>query len=214
MCSSDLEATGLRVSITAKRIAAITALGRYSRAVSSKPVLEKLTVAKNRVGQWRINSLPDGLLLGQSEVDRSYRAWAVYYVDPSHTHVVADSVTLPAAAKGVPTMLVQALLSTPAPELAAGVVSGFPAGTALTYGSVPVVGGIAQVDLTADALLADRPSRRAMAAQLTWTLQQLPSISGVRLTVSGQQLTVPGTGVVSDTQDWSSYSPEIGRAHV
>ena len=86
--------------------------------------------------------------------------------------------------------------------------TGFPEGTTLVPESVPVVDRIADVALNDAVLAADDNARRALSAQLVWTLRQLPDISGVRITVNGQPLLVPGVGATQGMTDWLTYDPD------
>jgi hypothetical protein len=72
---------------------------------------------------------------------------------------------------------------------------------------VPVVDGVADVDLTAQVLTADDTTRQKLSAQLVWTLRPLPDISGVRITVNGQPLSVPGVGPVQPVGSWPLLDP-------
>lgn len=181
--------------------------GLYS-VVAAAPALQvPIGLATNEAGQWRITSVPNGLILSRSDVERGFRSLAIYFLSPGLDTLVAEPMLTPATSSAVATALVRRLLAGPSVQLKEAVTTAFPAGTTLTYGSVPVKGGVASVDLSSDVLAADPAARRGLAAQLVWTLSQLPEVAEVRLSVSGQQLAVPGIGVVSDTKDWPSFNP-------
>jgi hypothetical protein len=77
----------------------------------------------------------------------------------------------------------------------------------LTYGSVPILNGIAQVDLSKEILGANEVTRRALSAQLVWTLSALANVSAVQISVSGQPFALSNVGLLQTIQDWQSLSP-------
>lgn len=203
----QVRSAGTTVTVSAPLQATISPDRHYTVLDSTQQMSVRFTLAKNGSGQLRIAEAPNGMLLSSADADRSYRPWVVYYAAKDLTRLVASSVVLPQTMQGAATALVQALLTAPPADLDAVATTAFPPGTRLTYGSVPVTGGVAEVDLSSDVLAADRSARRALTAQLAFTLQQLPTVGGVRLTVSGQQLTVPGISTVTKAKDWQPYAP-------
>lgn len=160
-------------------------------------------------GEWRIETLPDGLLLTAADVSRAFRPVSLYFLTPDEKSVVPAPVFLRAGGPGLATTLVEALLAGPTTWLSPAVRTAFPPGTALTRPEEPLdtLSGLATVDLTDEALGADRDTRRAMAAQLIWTLRQLPEVSAVRITVEGANYDVPDTGAVVTREALSAYEP-------
>ncbi len=153
-------------------------------------------------GEWRIAEPPPGLLLSESQFDREYAPYNVYFPSPATGVVVPDQVMLPVGGGNQSTLLVQALLRGPTEWLAPAVATAFPEGTELVTASVPVrEDGVAVVNMTSEARAASPEERRRMAAQLFVTLSQLTGIDEVAITVEGTPLSVPGTspddGVVS-----------------
>ena len=82
-------------------------------------------------------------------------------------------------------------------------------GTRLALDSVPVRDGVAEVALTDEVLTADDATRQALSAQLVWTLRQLPDVTGVRMSVGGQTVSVPGVGPVQPVDSWATYDPDV-----
>jgi hypothetical protein len=150
-------------------------------------------------GEWRIETLPDGLLLTGADVSRAFRPVSLFFLTPDEKSVVPAPVFLRAGGPGLATTLVEALLAGPTNWLSPAVRTAFPPGTALTRPEEPLdtLSGLATVDLTDEALVADRDTRRAMAAQLMWTLRQLPEVNAVRITV----------GAVVTREALSAYDP-------
>ena len=115
---------------------------------------------------------------------------------------------MPVTRTGVATSLLRSLLGGPTPWLAPAVITAFPANTQLTVDSAPIADGVVQVDLSTAVLSASPDDRKALSAQLVWTLRQLPEVTGVRITVQSVPLQVPGAGVVQSRTAWSSYDPD------
>ena len=197
---SDVDAVG---SLTGE----IDRTGQYTVAAPGTQLAVEYGLQRVE-GEWRINALPDGLILGRGDIDRGYRAFNLYYFTRDSATLVPAPVLVPLSNAGVATRLVSGLLAGPTPWIAPSVRSGFPEGTTLLPESVPVVDGIADVALNDAVLAADDQQRQALSAQLVWTLRQLPDISGVRITVNGQPLLVPGVGATQGMTDWLTYDPD------
>lgn len=165
-------------------------------------------------GEWRIETLPDGLLLTGADVSRAFRPVSLFFLTPDEKSVVPAPVFLRAGGPGLATTLVNALLAGPTSWLAPAVRSAFPPGTALTRPEEPLdtLSGLVTVDLTDEALDADRETRRAMAAQLVWTLRQLSEVSAVRVTVEGANYDIPDTGAVVTRESLSTYDSGLTGA--
>ncbi len=115
---------------------------------------------------------------------------------------------MPLSSSGLATALVRSLVAGPTPWIAPAVRTAFPEGTRLALDSVPVIDGVAEVDLTPQVLSADDTTRQKLSAQLVWTLRPLPDISGVRITVNGQPLPVSGTSPVQPVGAWPLVDPQ------
>jgi hypothetical protein len=85
--------------------------------------------------------------------------------------------------------------------------TGFPDGTALAVDAVPVVDGVARVDLDPQVRLADEDTRRAFSAQLIWTLGQVPGVRFLDLNAGGQVLDVAGASNPQPMDAWPGFDP-------
>ena len=159
-------------------------------------------------GEWRIASLPAGLVLSPGDIERSYRSFDLYFWTRDFGTLVPAPVTIPISESGVATQLVRGLLGGPTSWIAPAVRTGFPEGTHLLVDAVPVVDGVAQVALSREVLSADETARQKLSAQLTWTLRQLPDVTGVAISVNGQPLTVAGSAAVQPIDAWPSVNPD------
>ncbi len=210
--SFEFTTNGDQVLATAAKLGTVSAAGHYEVAPAGSKISANYKVSKNSSGEWRISELKDGILLSSGDVDRSYRSFPIYFLNPDRTELVTDSVLVPVGNAGAATTLVRTLLAGPSSYLSSATKNAFPAGTKLTYGSVPVSGGDAQVDLSVEVLSADEVTRRALSAQLVWTLSALPNVSSVRITVSGQPLALTDIGNIQTLQDWQAFSPLANSA--
>jgi hypothetical protein len=182
--------------------------GQYSVAAPGTPLRAAYGVTKV-AGEWRIATLPDGLVLTPGDIDRGYRTFNLYFFTRDFSTLVPDPVTVPLSGSGLPTQLVSGLLAGATSWLAPAVRTAFPEGTRLAIPSVPVRDGIAEVSLTDEVLGADDATRQALSAQLVWTLRQLPDVTGVRMSVGGQTVAVPGAGPVQPVDSWATYDPDV-----
>lgn len=217
---STIEVTGSAPTLTvsAGKLGTISDLGRYQSSEPGAQVSKSFELKRDASGEWRISDLSDGILLSSGDVDRSFRSFPIYFFNSELTSLITDNVLVPVSNSGAATSLVRSLLDGPSSYLSPVATSAFPVGTTLTYGSVPVTNGVAQVDLSNEILGADEPTRRALSAQLVWTLSVLPNVSAVQISVSGQPLALSEIGAVQTIQDWQSLStlpnPEMTSLNV
>jgi len=155
--------------------------------------------------QWRIDALPDGILLPESDFSSYFKTVDLYFLDPDQQILVPDRRHLPVPRSTLPSAMVTALLGGPSPWLAPAVRTAFPPGTRLGS-NVVESDGVLVVELAETLSGVPAAGRAALSAQLVWTLRQLP-VTGVRLLAAGGPVDVPGVGEVQQRQDWASYDP-------
>jgi len=202
---TDVGSTVRAVGPTAGEISPI---GRMTLAEPGTNVSETFLLVRDD-GEWRIRQAPPGLLLSQSDVDRSFRSYPIYFFNPSFESLVPDPRMIPLSAAGTATTLARALLSGPSDWLQPAVRTAFATGVKLRIDAVPVDGGVAHVDLTANALDADDKTRQAMSQQIVWTLGQLPGVFFVDVTAGGQPFVVPGIGNPTPRGSWPTWNPNL-----
>ena len=208
------DSSGLTLTVSASTVdvvgrtsGTIGATGEYSVAAPGTTL--STSYGMRRVdGEWRISAPPDGLVLGVADIERGYRSYDLYFYARDFSVLVPTPVTVPVSGSGLATLLVRTLVGGPTPWIAPAVTTAFPEGTHLTVESVPIVDGIAQVDLTPEVLRADDTTRQKLSAQLVWTLRQLPDVSAVQITVNGQPLPVPGVPNVQPIDSWPLLDPD------
>lgn len=174
--------------------------------------------------EWRIDVVPDGLLLGQSDFRRLYRSVDKYYFAAGRTAgrstLVADPVYLrsrtdPVTGLDTVTQAVRSLLAGPTDWLRPVVRSRFPAGTKLKKGVTslaPDDRNVLRIPLDKKADGAGQSSCRMMASQVLYTLRDLTSarIEQVQLLRSDDsQLCVLGADQAEEfAPDGSSSGPD------
>ncbi len=160
------------------------------------------------VPEWRIVDPPPGILISSADLRRAYRLYETYFPSARSTVLVPDGRLIPVVGPSLPTTLAELVLGGAAPWLAPAVGTGAPKGTALALGAVPVQDGVARVELTEQALSASDVQRRDLAAQLTWTLTQLPDIVLVELLAAGEPFEVPGAPLQMGRDAWRARAPD------
>ncbi|MEU8650518.1 LpqB family beta-propeller domain-containing protein [Streptomyces sp. NPDC048737] len=183
--------------LTGTRVATIDAQQSYTPASGDYDQTVHLTRDK-KTGHWRIDALPEGVVMGKSDFQRNYMSLNKYYF-ASHTTsagsgqpmAVADPVYVRERVDPM-TEMVRSLLNGPTSWLRPVVRSSFPTGTALTAG-VTSLAPDDQNKLTVP--LNDKAARVGhgkcdeMAAQLLFTLQSLnPIVDEVEVRAGGNQL--------------------------
>jgi hypothetical protein len=216
--STDVSGSPAKLTLTAGKLGTISDSGRYQSSDPGALLSKSFKLEQNNSGQWRISELSNGILLSSGDVDRSFRSFPIYFFNSNMDGLITDTVLVPVSNSGAATSLVRSLLEGPSPYLLPVAASTFPVGTTLTYGSVPITNGIAQVDLSKEILGADEKTRRALSAQLVWTLSTLASVTSVQISVSGQPLALSSIGQLQSIEDWQSLStlpsPELVTLNV
>ncbi|PVD04126.1 LpqB family beta-propeller domain-containing protein [Streptomyces sp. CS147] len=177
-------------TLTGEKVATVDAQSSYrplaptAYAQTLHLVLEQVAEGKK---EWRIDVVPDGLVLGQSDFKRLYRSVNKYYYATGSTNgrstLVADPVyvrnrTDPVTRMDTATQTVRTLLAGPTNWLRPVVDSRFPTGTALRKGVTalaPDDQNVLKVPLNQKADSAGRGACRMMAAQVLFTLRDLTS---------------------------------------
>ena len=174
-------------------IASVDELGRFSTSagVSSQTLDFRLVLEDN---EWRISGLPDGIVLTEAAFAEAFSSYRLYYFSAGYRELVPD-VRWFASRGEVSSKIVRGLLEAPSFWLDQGAtVSAFPEGTQLALTPIPVVDGVASVDLTTRVLTADEITRSRMLTQLTASLAQVQGISSARISVNQNDLVISTLG--------------------
>ena len=159
-------------------------------------------------GQWRIDAVPDGLVVPASWFEDWFERALLYFLGPGGEVLVPEPVYVPSGDQ-LAASLVRGLLAGPGEQLDGVVTSALPDGLGLALNSVPIDDqGVADVVLEGRAPDAsDDVLDDALAAQLAWTLRQEPRIRRFRVVVNGQPLRVRSGGREVAVDTGRAFSP-------
>jgi hypothetical protein len=191
--SRQLSDTSISLGIDASAV--LDAEGRFTQ--QQTPVRADMTYSfEQRGGQWRISTLPPGIVIDRNTFLQVFRQTSLYFLSPDNRRLVPDVRWFPSRASTT-TRIVKALLAGPSAWLSStGAAStAFPAGTRLVADAVPVQNGVAVVDLDAQSLRASAAATSLMKIQLLASLTQVPNVKDVDLQILGSSQRVQGTSV-------------------
>ncbi|MEW2070688.1 LpqB family beta-propeller domain-containing protein [Streptomyces sp. NPDC007346] len=209
-------------TLTGEKVAAVDAQSSYQPlAPTDYSQMLHLVREKGADGkaEWRIDIVPDGLVLGQSDFKRLYRSVNKYYFATGGTNgqptLVADPVyvrtgTDPVTRMSTATQTVRTLLEGPTNWLRPVVDSRFPAGTALRKDNVVALApddqNVLKVRLNDKADKAGREACRMMAAQVFFTLRDLTSARVEQVELEGGR----GRLCALDADEAAKFSSDNG----
>ncbi|MDS1270420.1 LpqB family beta-propeller domain-containing protein [Lipingzhangella sp. LS1_29] len=206
----DEAAASAQVRMEATRTATINADGRFVPA-GDDDLLEVTFRLRQVDGEWRIDELPENLILSGQAVDRVYRSLNLYFLNPEESMVVPDTVLLPGhVTSNLADQLARRLVQGPTSWLEPAVYTAFPEDTTA---DTAYQAGTLTVDLSPAAAMTSEDERFGMAAQLAWTFRQVPEVQELRLRIAGEDMQIPGAdGVTVDVTSglWDSVDPSGG----
>jgi hypothetical protein len=140
-------------------------------------------------GEWRISDAPPGIVLTEAAFREAFGNFRLYYFSADYREVVPDSRWF--ATRGeVMSNIVRGLIDAPTFWLDQGAtVTAFPPGLRLVLPPV-VVNGQALVDVTSVMLETDELQRQRVLQQLTLSLQQVPGVASVEISVGQIPLSI------------------------
>lgn len=156
-------------------------------------------------GEWRIDDLPDALIVPGSWFEDWFRRVSLYFFDPTTQIFVPEPVFIPAGDQ-VASSMVRGLLDDPSVDARLTrtfVPPGYTSGV-----SVPITSaGIAEVTLEGDPADVDADVRQRILTQLIWTMRQEPRIRAVRLTIGDEEQELPGPATQVSLDVGDAYDP-------
>ncbi|HEX8779793.1 MAG TPA: LpqB family beta-propeller domain-containing protein, partial [Nocardioides sp.] len=198
----------------------LTGVNRYdsSGAWRERQRRHRLTFGLvSEAGEWRIDELPDALVVPESWFQDWYRRVSLYYFDPTAQILVPEPVFVPDEEQ-VATSLVGALLGERPPRDAAATRTFVPEELAAPRAVTVTPEGVAEVALESEdegsdevPVLDDLTTQRVLT-QLAWTLRQEPAIRSFRVSIGGQQLQLPGGNSEFGVMQGSGYDPAGSEA--
>ncbi|WP_188271154.1 MULTISPECIES: LpqB family beta-propeller domain-containing protein [unclassified Streptomyces] len=211
--NADPDDRGKAYPLSGRKIATVDARHAYQ---PNSPVdyqqaihVVQQPVANGKGREWRIDSLPPGLVLGEADFLRNYRSVNKYYFASREDWVVADPVYIrqrqdPVTRMDPVTQTVKALLEGPTNWLKPAVDSSFPSGTELGKGVTTLT---TDEQSTLKVPLNDKADGvggvvcRRMATQLLFTLGDLTSVRVEQVELlgsAGQSLCRLGKGQAAE----------------
>ncbi|MGZ0711410.1 LpqB family beta-propeller domain-containing protein (plasmid) [Coraliomargarita sp. W4R53] len=179
---SSTEEGDVTVSLVAA--ATVDERGAYQRAEAG-PTDLPFTLAQQDDGEWRITSARDGIVLDRDIFPSVFHEYSVTYFDPLYEYLVPDVRWFPTA--NAATRVADALVNKPRSAwLADAVASAFPENVTM-LASVPVSDGVAEIDLSSEALNADSLTLDRMLTQLESSLAST-GVTSVQLTVASSSI--------------------------
>ncbi|MFF8286071.1 LpqB family beta-propeller domain-containing protein [Streptomyces albus] len=188
---ADVE--GYSVEVSGRRMAEVDSKHAYSPSKGEYSEVFHLTKVR---GEWRIDQMPDGLVLGESDFQRIYRPVNTYYyaklgpdadsITDGQNVLVADPVYLRRRINPV-TETVSALLQGPSGWLDPVVTSSFPHGTRLAPRQRLSLddSGVLRVKLNARGATAKPRQCVLMAAQILYAVQDQASAKVSKVELAG-----------------------------
>jgi hypothetical protein len=160
----------------------------------------------NEDGQWRIDSAPDALIVPEAWFELNFQPESLYFFEPTASMLVPEPVYVPSG-QALATTLTRGLLMGPGEGLARVTKSFVPRGLKVSVGVAVSDDGVADIPLTGDAGPLTTQAIDLMMAQFAWTLRQEPAIEGIRVSINGTPVPLPG-GVSSYRVDGGAeYDP-------
>ncbi|MDZ8171092.1 LpqB family beta-propeller domain-containing protein [Microbacterium xanthum] len=188
------EPSATQVSLMLEADATVNDSGAYETGASGLTTLE-FRLAQRDDGEWRITEAPDGIVLGADQFPNVYGEYSLMYFDPTWTYLVPDVRWFPTV--NAATWIADALVAgAPSPWLAEAVRSAVPESVTLSRPSVPVTGGVADVDLSRSALGLEQDGLDRLYTQLQASLVGT-GVTEVRLTADSTPLAAEAVPVRS-----------------
>ena len=178
------------MSLSAPVVGLVDSSGVYN---STKPGTQSTLEFSLRQenGEWRISSAPDGLLISQADFRTIFLNYSLQFFTSDYSYLVPDSRWF-LRSSSTPTVLINELLSGPAPYLSGAVITAIPDGAKLGDSNVVTIeNGVAHVPLGAQNPAPSDREKGLIRQQIATTLQVIPSISAVELSIGGQ--TIPSS---------------------
>lgn len=158
-------------------------------------------------GNWRINSLPSGVIMDRNDFTATYQPRNIFFLDPTRRFLVPDRRWTYSRQENVGTSLVSLLAAGPREGLRSAVVSALPEGVVVQARAEQ--DGQFTVDLSG---LASMPADelRALAAQIIWTLAGSDVRGPYRILADGTPLSEEDTGASGSwsVDDVRNFDPD------
>lgn len=160
------------------------------------------TIELSKVGgEWRITSLPAGVILERVELRNNYQPHELYFLDPTGKFLVRDRRWVYNGQPSVGSALLSLMVEGPQRSLAPGVVNEVPQGAVFSGMKDGAYTFLGFGDLNAE-------QRHRFAAQVVWTLARAGVSGPYRITLDGVPLESEGSGL--SVEDVAEFNPNSG----
>lgn len=183
------------VEVTGTQLAAVDAAHVYTPVEADYRATFELRQVRQ---EWRIDVLPDGLIMGQADFQRNYRSVDAYYfadlgpeagrlADDGENVLVADPIYVRRRINPL-TEVVASLLAGPSAWLDPVVSTAFPQGVGLARGSGPTVEDDGTLTVRLTGVPRDWPKTRCerMGAQLLHSVRELSTVEVTEVRIANQ----------------------------
>ena len=184
------------------QIGTIDANGVYSLAQAQPALTFQMARVGGVDGQWRIDKLPKGLLISESQFD-AYHQRSIYFFDAAEQELVPEPRWTTAVDQGPPdrnplaAWLVAGLFAAPAGPSQTAEVNELPHGLTPNAKTITVQqtnsGTITRIEIPGASALSTT-SRDKLAAQVAQTLDQVSSVAAMEITDGGVPVSIPNAG--------------------
>lgn len=178
----SIELKGEEVRVDLALDGFVTPNGQYQMQASPARETFTFTVQETADGQWRIDTLPEGVLVSQSVFQAAFQQANVYFLSPDSAALVGDLRWFPR--RRLAGYLMQALLDGPTENLRSAVLSAAPEGAQLPLKSVELKNGHALVEISGSPLGGEL-AQQLFQWQVNATLIQVANVSDVSISVNG-----------------------------
>lgn len=179
-------------------------IGRIAAGGSYEPengVYEAtIEMARNTSGEWRISSLPAGIVLERTEMRNQFQPQLVYFFEPTNQALVMDRRWIYSGHESLDAVLISLIMEGPSRLLAPAVNNDLPAEATFAGINDGIYQFTGFTGMDADA-------RLRFAAQLVWTLASANVPEPYSVQVDGAPI-VPGYGELT-TDDFAKFNPQV-----
>jgi hypothetical protein len=169
------------ITVGFTQVGAVDLAGNYT-VVEATQRNDDFLLAQDDDDQWRIRSLPDGIVIPMDVFTADFSQVTVYFATTDHQYLVPDIRWFPR--RSAATALVKQFLAGPPPYLAGAVDPVVPTGTRLATDAVQVTDRVATVNLSETMAGADEEVRAVTLACLEASLTSLADVASVELQVA------------------------------
>lgn len=161
-------------------------------------------------GEWRIDRLPDALIVPAGWFNSVFQRMSLFYFDPAGEILVPEPVFVPGGDQQA-TALARGLLHDPTadPQL----IRNYMPADVREGLSVPISGsGIADVTLVGSPGPIDEATSQRILTQMVWTLRQHERVRALHLTIGDQEIGLPNGATQVNLDVGQAFDPSGASA--